>query len=175
MYFEKYYKRVIKYDLINRFYYLDLKTVPKLQIIHLSFNSNNFEIKNLAKTLLALNLVVKKKGKLFLSNKILSKLITGIDCNIYLKKKSMFNFFTKFILNIIFHLKTRKKVELSNALFLKNITINFKTQHIFKELEKNYEIFYNSAIFSMTVKANTKLTKELKYLLNSFKFLNKIR
>lgn len=173
MHFEKYYRRVIRYDLINKFHYSKLKTVPKLEIINLNFNSNNFEIKNLAKALLALNLVVGKKGKFLLPSKLTSKIATEICCKICLRKRSMYNFFTKLTLNVLNSLKGKKRIELTNKLLLKNIIVSFRAQYIFKELEKNYEIFHNSTRFNIAVRANTKLTKELKYLLNSFKFLSK--
>lgn len=175
MHFEKYYRRIIRYDLINKFHYSKLKKVPKIEIVNLNFSSNNFEIKNLARTLLALNFLAGKRGKFLLSSKLSSKFTTEIGCKVGLKKRSMYNFFTKFVLNILHSLKTKKIIRLTNRPLLKNIVVNFKTQYIFKELEKNYEIFQSSTKFNVTVTTNTKLTKELKYLLNSFQFLSKKR
>ena len=53
---EYYYEKVIKYDLLNKFFYIQSKDLPKLTKIVLNFGCKSFEIKKLASSLLALKL-----------------------------------------------------------------------------------------------------------------------
>jgi ribosomal protein L5 len=53
-YLEIYYKTVIKYDLINKFNYKNIKELPKLKKIVLNFKTKNFKAKTFATTLFAL-------------------------------------------------------------------------------------------------------------------------
>lgn len=59
---EYYYKKIIVYDLINKFSYNNLKKVPELKKIILNFGCKNFEIKNIASSLLSLELITAKRG-----------------------------------------------------------------------------------------------------------------
>ena len=61
---ENYYKKVIRYDLINKFAYSDLNNIPQLKKIVLNFGCKSFEIKNLAASLAALELITVKQGSI---------------------------------------------------------------------------------------------------------------
>ena len=61
---ENYYKKVIKYDLINKFVYTHLSEIPQLKKIVLNFGCENFELKNIASALLSLELITSKRGSL---------------------------------------------------------------------------------------------------------------
>ena len=59
---EYYYKKVIVYDLINKFSYNNLKKVPKLKQIVLNFGCKNSEIKNLSAALISFELIASNKN-----------------------------------------------------------------------------------------------------------------
>lgn len=57
-----YYRKIIKHDLINKFFYCNLKNIPELKKIILNFGCRSFVIKNIAASLLALKLITTKQG-----------------------------------------------------------------------------------------------------------------
>ena len=67
--FKYYYNNVIKYDVINKFYYKKYKQIPKIIKIVLSFNCKNLNIKQLLNSLIALELISAKKGFILVSKK----------------------------------------------------------------------------------------------------------
>ena len=77
--FKYYYNNVIKYDVINKFYYKKYKQIPKIIKIVLSFNCKNLNIKQLLNSLIALELISAKKGFILVSKKsnILLKIKKG--------------------------------------------------------------------------------------------------
>lgn len=168
---QQYYYNILKYDLINKFNYTNLKEIPKLKEIILNFGCKSFELKILITSLLALQLITKKKGKLTTSKKsnILLKIRKGnpVGCKIILKKEFMYKFFTKFILKILPRLKT--EISTKKLKNIKVLTYHIKNILIFKELEKNYNIFNNIQSLNITILTNVKTKKELFFLLNSFK------
>ena len=89
--FKNYYNNVIKYDLINKFYYTNHKQIPQIINIILNFNCKNLNVKNLVSSLVALELITMKKGIVLTSKKsnIVLKIRKGnpIGCKITLKKK----------------------------------------------------------------------------------------
>jgi large subunit ribosomal protein L5 len=169
---EHYYHNIIKYDLINRFNYKNIKVIPKLEKIILNFGCKTFELKKLSPSLLALQLITMKKGKLTVSKKpnIVLKIRKGnpVGCRVILTKNLMYKFFTKLLIEVLPRLKNRtliKKLQSKNAL-----TYNFENTLIFKELEKNYLLFNVLKNLQVTFLTNTKTNEELFFLLNSFKF-----
>lgn len=173
---EHYYNTVVKYNLIYKFNYKALKNIPKLEKIILNFGCKTFDLKTLASSLLALQLITTKKGKLTISNQpnIVLKIRKGnpVGCKIVLTKKIMYKFFAKLIIEVLPKLKNKslvKKLQTFNTL-----TCNFNNILIFKELEKNYIIYNSLKNIQITFITNTKTTEELFFLLNSFKFSTKI-
>ena len=87
---EYYYNNVIKFDLINRFNYKNLKNIPKLEKIVLNFGCKTFELKKLSLSLLSLQLITDKKGILTVSKKpnIVLKIRKGnpVGCKVILTK-----------------------------------------------------------------------------------------
>ena len=67
--FKNYYNNVIKYDLINKFYYTNHKQIPQIINIILNFNCKNLNVKNLVSSLVALELITMKKGIVLTSKK----------------------------------------------------------------------------------------------------------
>ena len=108
---EYYYNNVIKFDLINRFNYKNLKNIPKLEKIVLNFGCKTFELKKLSLSLLSLQLITDKKGILTVSKKpnIVLKIRKGnpVGCKVILTKNLMYLFFAKLLIEILPKLKKK--------------------------------------------------------------------
>ena len=167
---KKYYNSIIKYNLINKFNYKNLKDIPKIKNITLNFNCKSFELKHLGASLLALQLITKKKGTLTTTIKpnINLKIKKGnpVGCKIFLVNKSMYEFFLTFVFKILPILKnvTKKKIKKPNS-----ITYSIKNTLIFKKLEKNYLIFNNLENINVNITTNAKTKKELLFIIKLFK------
>jgi large subunit ribosomal protein L5 len=169
---ESYYINIIKYDLINRFSYKTIKNIPKLQTIVLSFGCNTVELKKLSISLLSLQLITTKRGKLTIATQpnIILKIKKGnpVGCKVVLKKTVMYQFIYKLFLEIL--PGTKNKILLKKTLYPNNISYNLENIFVFKELEKNYMLFNHLKNLQITIITNTKTNRELIFLLNSFRF-----
>jgi large subunit ribosomal protein L5 len=173
MYFLKnYYQSVIQYDLINKFQHKNLQNLPKLQKIVLNFSYKDF--KNLASSLLSLELVTAKRGTLTTANNshILLKIRKGnpVGCKVILKKTLMYHFFTKLLVDVFPKIKEFKEFNFQSFLFQPHtFSYQLKNTFIFFELEQNYSLFSSLSNLNITIVTNTKTQEELLFLLNSFK------
>lgn len=172
---EYYYFNTIKYDLINRFKYKDVKDIPKLKKIILNFGCKTFELKKLATSLLSLQLISAKKGVLTVSKQpnIVLKIRKGnpVGCKLVLVKALMYTFLAKLFLEALPRLKN--KILLKKVFYKNTLTYNFENILIFKELEKNYLFFSQLKDLQVTFVTNASSNEELFFLLNSFKFPTK--
>jgi large subunit ribosomal protein L5 len=95
--FENYYINIIKYDLVNKFYYKNHKKIPKLNKIILNFNCKNINFKLLISSIIALELITTQKSIITSSKKsnITLKIRKGnpIGCKVTLRKEKMYFFF----------------------------------------------------------------------------------
>jgi len=168
---EYFYTKSLKYDLINKFFYKNINELPKLKKIILNFGCKTTEIKQLAASSLALELITKQKGILTTTkhSNIFLKIRKGnpIGCKISLQKASMFNFLEKTLI------KTFPKTKNFNGLtFTKKTKKNAYSYQIqdnfsFSELEKHYYLFYNLSKLDITIVTNTKVKEETIFLLKS--------
>jgi len=173
--FEYYYNNVIKYDLINKFYYKNHKQIPKVIKIILNFNCNTVNIKKLISSMIALELITNQKGVFLTSKKanISLKLRKGnpIGCKVTLKKKNMNIFFFRLISEIFPNIKLfegfigKKFKNNSNSFSFK---IN-KTLFLI-ELEKYYQFFKDLPNLHIIIITNSLFSFELIFLLQSYKF-----
>ena len=177
-YIENYYNNVIKYDLVNKFYYTKLNKIPKIRKITITFGFKESTVKQLSTTLLALELITSKKGQLIVAKKenLSLKIKKGfpVGCKIVLQKKAICNYLSKLIDGVLYKIKILLKA------------INIKTKHnnvvsyklndtsLFIEIEQNYSLF-NSILTNIRIvvackKVNQKgfifLIKSLKQPLN---------
>lgn len=170
---ENYYKQVIKYDLINKFFYNQLKDIPELKKIILNFGCKSFEIKNIAASLLSLELITTRKGIITKSKRanILLKIRKGypVGCIVILTKGEMYQFFFKLLTEVFPNLKDFKGIKASKNLKNKSFSLTLLDLINFKELEKQFYLFTNLPPLNIILVTNTKTRKELMYLLNSFK------
>lgn len=137
MYFlENYYQNVIQYDLINKYQYKNLQNLPRLKKIILNFGYKNSNIKVLASSLLALELIATKRGTMITtkSSHILLKLRKGtpVGCKVILKKKLMYQFFAKLLIDIFPQMKEFKEFYLQHeSLQKKTFSFQIKNPFIF--------------------------------------------
>lgn len=170
---ENYYKKVIRYDLTNKFFYNNIEEVPRLKKIILNFGCKSFEIKNLAASLLSLELITIQEGTLTRSKRanILLKIRKGnpVGCTVVLKRHKMYNFLFKLLTDVFPNLRDFKGISVSKKLSNTSLSFTLKDLINFKELEKQFYLFSNLPPLNITFVTNTKTKKELLYLLNAFK------
>ena len=117
---QKHYTRVVKREVLNKFIYKNVQNLPKLNKIVISFervSKNDFEY--LSILLLAFELITLRSGDFTISKKsnirINIKRGSPAGCKIILKKKHMYNFFFKIIIEILPKLKKVKNLNFSNT------------------------------------------------------------
>ena len=166
-----FYKKTLKFDLINKFYYTDLKKLPRLKKIVLNFSCRTTEIKKLSTHLLALELISNQKSILTTSKhpNLALKIKKGnpSGCKLTLRKNHMINFLSKSF-NEIFPLiknfsgiDTYKRVKKNTLSFVITDTLNFS------ELNTNYYLFKNLSKLNLSFITQIKTKKELLFLLKS--------
>lgn len=170
---ENYYKKVIKYDLINKFSYTQINEIPQLKKIILNFGCKDSEIKSIASALLSLELISTKKGSIVRSNRanILLKVRKGnpVGCVVVLRNDNMYEFLFKLVSEVFPNLKDFKGLSTSKKLGTTSFSFTLKDLINFKELEKQFYLFIKLPSLNVTFVTNAKSRKELLYLLYSFK------
>jgi len=165
-FFESYYNNIVKYDLINKFYYKNHKKIPKLNKIILNFNSKNLNSKLLFSSIMALELISTQKSVITLSKKsnITLKIRKGNPngCKVTLRKEKMYTFFFRLISEIFLNLKlfdgfSRKKFKNSVNSFSFKIP---KSLFIY-ELENFYHFFKNLPDLQIVIVTNSLSSNEL--------------
>lgn len=171
---EKFHYKTLKYELINKFNYNDTKNLPNIKTIVLNFGCKTADIKQLAASLLALELITQQKGHFTKTkySKILFKIRKGnpTGCKVTLNKFNKFKFLELLTVEIFpklknfngFNSKTHKK---------NNFSCELNNTFSFTELEKNYYLFNNIPKLDISVVSlNTnKKNEELLFLLKSYR------
>lgn len=175
---EYYYKNIIKYDLTNKFFYKNINELPEIKKIILNFGSKNTKIKTFAATLLALELITTKKGIITKTKKpnLFLKIQKGkpAGCKIILKKKNMYNFLTKILVEITPNIKNFLILKTKNKNY-NNFSFNLDNKRlVFSELKEHYHLSKTLSYLNITIVTNSKTQKELFFLLRSFNLPLKI-
>ena len=174
--FKNYYNNVIKYDLINKFYYKNHKQIPKIINITLNFNCKSLNVKNLLSSLVALELITMKKGIVLTSKKsnIVLKIRKGnpIGCKVILEKKYINIFFFRLVSEIFPNMKLFKGFYVKNLINSNSNSFIFKIKKILfiDELEKHYTFFKDLPQIEINIITNSVYFFELTFLLQSYKF-----
>jgi large subunit ribosomal protein L5 len=170
---ENYYKKIIKYDLINKFFYNNLNDIPELKKIILNFGCKSFDIKSIAAAILSLELITTQRGSVTKSKRanILLKIRKGypVGCMVILTSSKMYQFLFKLLTEVFPNLKDFKGINVSKKLGQKSFSFTLADLINFKELEKQFYLFTNLPQLNIVFVTNTKTRKELIYLLKSFK------
>lgn len=169
---EYFYLKTLQYDLLNKFKYSKTKNLPKLKKIILNFGCKTTDIKRLSASLLALELITQQKGKLTRTNRpnILLKLRKGnpVGCKVTLKKKQMFNFLEKLIIEIFPKIKNFNGLALSKKIKKNAFSYELHDTLNFNELENHYYLFNNLPKLSVTMVTTSNVKEELIFMIKAF-------
>ena len=171
---ENFHNKAVKYELINKFNYKNVKNLPKLEKIILNFSCKTSELKNLSISLLALELVAKQKGILTRAKQpnIFLKIRKGypVGCKVTLRKRQLFNFFERIISEIFPKLRNLDKVKFNRKMKKKTFSYQIYDTFSFSELEQHYYIFNNISKLDITLVSNSKTNIETLFLMKSLQF-----
>ena len=166
-----FYIKTLKFDLTNKFYYTNLKKLPKLKKVILNFGCKTTNLKTLAIHLLALELITNQKGVLTISKRpnLLLKIRKGnpTGCKLTLKKTLILSFLSKSLNEIFPKIKNfdgitvHQKVEKNTLSFVIRDTLNFS------ELTENYYLFNNLSKLSLSFVTTVKAKEEMLFILKS--------
>ena len=171
---EYFYNNNFKYDLINKFYYANIKKIPTITKIILNFKCNNNDLKNLSSTMLAIEIITNQKGTLTKSKHsiVYLKIRKGnpTGCKVILKKKLLINFLTNQLIEILpktknFNVKNNKQMVKKTNTFSYKIKNNF----YFSKLENHYYLFNSLPTLNITIVTNTNNKNEILFILKTFK------
>ena len=169
---EHYYKQIIKQDLINKFNYKTINNLPKLKKIILNFGCKNFSMQNIAKTLLAMEIITTKKSTITVAqnSNILLKIQKGYPagCKIILTKTDMYKFLAKLVIEIFPKIKDFSTLKITIKKNIFSFKLNNNTL-ILKELEEQYPLFSDLPNLDINIKTNSKTKNELLFIIKSFK------
>lgn len=170
-----FYKRTLRFDLINKFYYTDLKKLPKLKKIILNFSCKTTELKSLATNLLALELITNQKGILTISKRpnLLLKIRKGnpIGGKLSLRKALMLNFVSKSFNEIFSKRKNFDGITINQKIEKTVISLKIKDTLNFSELNEHYYLFKNFSNLNLSfIIINTQTNKETLFILKSLQY-----
>mgnify|MGYP001026044553 FL=1 len=174
-FFEVYFHDIVKYDLINTFFCQNIAKIPKLKKIILNFGYQKSNFKYLITSLLALEFVSSKKGKITKSKHInvFLKIKKGnpVGCKVVLKKSAMNFFYIKLKTSIFPKTKQSKTLQGPQDLNLvKSVSFQIKNPLLFTELENQFQFFKDVPQLDVTLLTSSNSQKELFFLLKSVKF-----
>ena len=151
---EHYYNKKLKYDLINKFFYLNLKKLPKLKKIVLNFNCKTTELKTLATHLLALELIANQKAVLTISKRpnLLLKIRKGnpVGCKVILKKYSMLHFISKSLNEIFSNIKDFDGIKINLTTETHSFSFLIQNTLHFSKLNEHYYLFNNLSSLNLS-------------------------
>ena len=163
--------KTLKFDLINKFYYTNLKNLPKLKKVVLNFCCKTTELKTLAADLLALELVLKQKGMLTSSKRpnLLLKIRKGspAGCSLTLKKPFILSFITKSLHETFSKIKNFDKLLISQKVEKTTFSFTIKNTLNFSELSEHYYLFNNLSDLNVSIITVVETREEMLFLLKS--------
>ena len=170
--FDSYYKRTIKQNCVNKFVINKHRNIPKLEEITLNFRCENFSIHKFATTMLALEIITKKKSEILVSKKpnILLKMQKGlpVGCKVRLKNEKLYSFIARLSIEILTKSKNLSGFKVENRRH--NFSFQLAGNQIFlKEFENSYPLFANLPILNINIKTNSTNPNEKVFLAKSLK------
>lgn len=173
-YLEHFYTKTLKHDLANKFFYRNTKKLPQLKKIVLNFGCKSTEIKNLAASLLALELIAHKKGTLTVTrhSNIILKIRKGnpVGCKVSLRKEKMFIFLEKLLTEIFPKIKSFDGTTLSKRTKKNILSYKFRDNFSFMELEEHYYLFHKLPKLDITIVTSSRLKEEMLFLIKSLQW-----
>jgi large subunit ribosomal protein L5 len=176
-FFKNFYRIILVPDLINKFNYTNLESLPKIQKITVNIGWKTPELRNLLLSLLALELITSQKAVItFTKNSKLSiKVKKGLPsgCKVTLRANLIYQFVYRLVNEIFPRLNSFKGLKFKNPSLKANatqtLTFSVLETLTFPELEKNYHLFKNIGKLDITVSIKAKHYNELFFILKSLK------
>jgi large subunit ribosomal protein L5 len=166
-----FYTKTLKFDLIHKFYYTELKKIPNLKQIILNFSCKATELKTLAIHLLALELISNQKGVVTISKhpNLLLKIRKGnpTGCKITLRKARMINFLSKVYTDIVSKSKNFSGLTIHQKVTKNAFSFSVKNTLTFTEIGEHYYLFNKLTNLNISFVANVNTKKEMLFLLTS--------
>lgn len=171
---KNFYLKTLKYDLINKFSYKNTKKLPEIKKIILNFGCKNNDIKSIASSLLALELITAQRSNITLTkhSNVLLKIRKGnpTGCKVTLRKKRLFGIFSKFLTEIFSKLKNFEGFSLPETMKKNSFSYEIRDTFNFEELEAHYYLFNSLSYLTISIVTNTNTKEELIFILKSLKF-----
>nr|QII42425.1 ribosomal protein L5 [Phaeodactylum tricornutum] len=172
MYFLKhFYIKTLKQELINKFSYKHTKQLPELKRITLNFGLEANEMKGLAISVLALELIAKQKVCLTNTRGPNIRLKTRkghpAGCKTTLSKKAMFPFFIKTLVEILPKIKNFTGFKITFEMEKSVLSFQIKDVFSFTELERQYNLFNSISKLDVAFVTNSVDRKETIFILKS--------
>ena len=163
--------KTLKFDLINKFYYTNLKKLPNLKQIVLNFSCKTTELKILATHLIALELITNQKGITTVSRRpnLLLKLRKGnpSGCKVTLRKTLMINFLSKSFNETFPKVKNFSGMMIHQKVEKNAFSFSVKDTLAFSELAEHYYLFNNLSNLSLSFLTQVNTREEMLFFLKS--------
>lgn len=171
---QTHYYKTIKRELLNKFSYKKINNIPELTKIVLNFKqTNKHEFEYFATLFLAFELITHKSGNFTISKKsnikINIKRGSPIGLKLILKKKRMYNFLIKLIIEILPKLKNLKNLKFSDKNNINFLSYQLNNNTIFFEFENNFFLFKNLPKLNLTFVNDAKNKNESLFIFHSFR------
>lgn len=173
-----FYFKTLKFDLINKFYYSNLKKLPKLKKIVLNFNCKTTNIKTLATNLLALELITNQKG--VLTNSKYSNFTLTVNqgnitgCKLTLKKAHMLIFVSKNLNEIFPKIKNFEGIFMNKKMQKTKFEFFVKDTLHFSNISEHYQLFSKLLCLSLSFFTNVSTNNEKLFFFQSLQLPLKI-
>lgn len=168
-YLEDFYTKNLKFDLINKFFYKNVKKLPKLKKIVLNFGCKTTNIKTIATNLLALEFICGKNGSLRTAKQpnLVLKIKKGnpTGCILTLNNNSKINFIAKILTETLTKIKQLDGLKLKSEKSCLSYTI--KNSFNFTCLEDHYYLFNNLSNLNITIITDCSRKEETLFILKS--------
>lgn len=175
---KQYYKTIIIYDLINKFKYKNIKSIPKLTKINLGLKIKLHKL-NLEDTVVtagALGFICNQSGTYAITKEAKAmyrmRKKHPIGSKVNLRKTFMYDFFLKLLFNVFPRIKTFYGLFLTKGKLINSFSFKLKTRFL---LSERISLVYNELLRDIPFYTNinfitsAKNKKELLFLLYSYK------
>lgn len=166
-----FHEKTLRYDLINKFFYKKTKELPELKKITLNFSCKNTDLKNLASSLLALELITKQKGILTTAKRsnitLKIRKDNPVGCKVSLRGRKMFAFLEKILTETIPIMKNFNGILLPKNPQKSTISYKFSDSFSFDELKEHYHLFHHIPKLNLTIVTSSESKNEVVFILKS--------
>nr|WVH37106.1 ribosomal protein L5 [Meteora sporadica] len=170
--YKLYYNNIVRPQMVNRFKYLNIHQVPKLESITLSFDCGNSKLLSLV-CLIALESISGQKAVLVKKKKKTKHSKNNYLCRVTLRKDCLFHFLERYTNIVLPRIKDDSSYGISPYFYGNKgeCIFNIKNVYLFPEIESEYELFQQLPTMTFKVKTTSNNVVEMKYLLRSLNLI----